>query len=162
MGEITMKRHGRTVAATAAAAALFACGQRPAARDDRGALDALRQEHMRGVNARDVGTVLAGMADDVVYLGPDLAPVTGRDSLGALLQAVYEQIQPEITITPVDLTIAGDWAAEWGCLGGRILPRGGGDPIPNSGKYLVVYRWSEDEGWRITRDIYNTGPCPGG
>ena len=148
------------LAASASVCAL-ACGPTPVARDDRGALEVLRREHVEGVNARDADAVLGGMAEDVVYLAPGLAPVVGRDSLGVIIRAVYQQIQPGITMTPVDVAIQGNEAVEWGCLGGRILPLEGGDAIPNDGKYVFVYRWRDDTGWKITRDIYNAGPCPG-
>ena len=61
-------------------------------------------------------------------------------------------------MTPREMILRGDLAFEWGCLGGRVNQVGGGDPIPNDGKYFFVYRWLADTGWKITHDVYNVGP----
>ena len=141
---------------------LGACedGGRDAA-EDRAAIDSLRAEHMLAVNSRDADLLLSGMAGDVVYLGPDLAPVIGTAELDPLLRQSYERLSPDITMTAREVQIRGDWAVEWGCLGGAVNPVGGGEPMPNDGKYLFVYEWMPDTGWKLTHDIYNMGPCGG-
>jgi ketosteroid isomerase-like protein len=133
-----------------------------AARDaaqDRAAIDSLRAEHILAVNSRDADLFLSGMAEGVVCLGPDQAPVLGTSDLGALLRTTYEEVAPDITMTARDVQIQGDLAIEWGCLGGAVHLVAGGDPLPNDGKYLFVYQWLPGTGWKLTHDVYNMGPC---
>lgn len=126
---------------------------------DRAAIDSLRSEHLTAVNTRDADLLLSGMAKDVVYLQPDLAPLLGHQAIDSLVRPAFEVLAPNITMTPRKVVVRGDWAFEWGCLGGHIDRVGGGEPIPNDGKYFFLYQWLPETGWKITHDVYNTGPC---
>lgn len=140
---------------------VIGCGGEPRTTEaDRASIDSLRAEHVVGVNGRDADLVLRGMSDNVVYLGPELAPVVGLEALGAIIRPAYEELDPDITMTPQEVTVDRPHAFEWGCLGGVIRPSAGGDPITNEGKYLFLYRWAPGVGWKITHDVYNAGPCP--
>lgn len=136
-----------------------ACNPPARAGQDRASLDSILREHVNAVNSRNADAVLESVTDDIIYLAPQAPPVSGRDSLEAVLRPAYEEFQPRITMTPQEVEIHGDVAVEWGCLGGELQPLDGGDPIPNEGKYLLVYERQETLGWKIARDVYNTGPC---
>jgi ketosteroid isomerase-like protein len=141
-------------------AVLAACNAEP--RDegrDVAAIDSLLAAHVTAVNTRDVELLLDGMAPDLVYLAPDVPPIVGTAALDAVVRPAYQILAPAITMTRKELVLRGDWAVEWGCLGGHINRADGGDPIPNQGKYLFVYQRLPDRGWRITHDSYNNGPC---
>lgn len=129
---------------------------------DRAALDSIRAEHVRAVNHRDADLLLESMATDVVYLAPEAAPVLGIDALGDMVRRAYEQFIPDVTMSPREVITSAGWAFEWGCLGGTVTPAAGGDPVPNDGKYLFVYRSHPQTGWKLVYDIYNYGPCTPG
>lgn len=136
-----------------------ACNAPADSGQERAALDSIRMEHVRAVNSRNADLVLESMAENVVYLAPQLRPISGRHPLESMLRSAYDRFQPRITMTPREVSVHGALAVEWGCLGGELQPLDGGDPIPNQGKYLLVYQWQESLGWKIAKDVYNTGPC---
>lgn len=151
----------KSILAMCAVALLAACNE--GRRDellDRAAIDSLRAEHVHAVNSRNADLLLSTYAESVVYLAPDLAPVLGRQALDTLIRPLYQQIVPAITMTPKEVVLNGDVAFEWGCLGGNIGKVGGGDPISNEGKYIMIYRWLASTGWKATHGAANYGPCP--
>lgn len=146
--------------ATFAMVVLATCSdQQRSTADDRTAIDSLRAEHVMAVNSRNIDLLLSGMSEDVVYLAPDAPPAIGRDTLDARVRPVYEAFNPDITMTPREVVINGNLAFEWGCLGGSITPVDSGAVISNDGKYLYIYRWRAETGWKIARDMYTPGPC---
>lgn len=126
---------------------------------DLAAIDSVRAEYTRSVNARDAPEVLARMTEGVVHLAPQAPPYVGREAVGEMLGPAYEDFVPAVTMTPVEVTVEGDAAVEWGCLGGTITSVDGSREISNEGKYLRVYRRVAGAGWKVDRDAFNYGPC---
>ncbi len=142
---------------TIALAVASACGpaSAPDSSRDLEAIHALRQGHVEAVNTGDIDANMAGFADDVVYLPPDLPPIHGKDSMRAFVESFHEAFQAEIEMTPEEVVVMGDWAFDWGVLTGVVRPLGGGPGTRLDGKYLYLYQRQPDGSWKIARDIYN-------
>jgi uncharacterized protein (TIGR02246 family) len=129
--------------------------------DDLAAIAQIRDEHVEAVNTFDADLLLRGMAEDVVYLGPDLAPIVGKPALDAFVRPIYAAMGPDgwhISMAAEDVRIDGNWAFEWGNIDGTA--RGAdGAMAPFLAKYLFVYRREPDGAWRIVYDAYNANPA---
>ena len=110
---------------------------------------------MEGVNNRDVELVLRDMSDDVIYLGPGMEPLEGKQALRDFITPLYEVIRPDIKMIPKDTRIIDNTAIEWGLIHGEMAEVGVDTIQKINFKYIFVYEKSEDGKWLITRDIYN-------
>jgi uncharacterized protein (TIGR02246 family) len=124
---------------------------------DRLAIAAVRAEHLEAVNTTNVELLIRGMAPAVVYLAPGLGPIEGIDALREFVTPIYEEVRPQIAMTPRDVQVVGDVAYEWGLIEGSIiLPDGTAEPV--NLKYVFVYRRQPDASWVIVYDVYNDNP----
>lgn len=116
------------------------------------AIGAVRTEHIEAVNSTDVDRLLTGMADDIVYLAPQLLPIRGKDELRRFVAPIYAKASINIAMDALSLEVSGDHAVEWGNVRGTLVLEGA-DLEPVNLTYLFVYRLDSDGRWRISHDI---------
>lgn len=128
---------------------------------------AVRQE-IEAANARQVDAILKGdvqaaaanYADDAIFMNPGAPAAQGK----AALVAVFDGMLQSTTISDVrmrtnDVVVSGDLAVEYGSYAWTLTPKGG-KAMPDSGKYMTVWRKQADGSWRIIRDINNSDVPP--
>lgn len=59
-----------------------------------------------------------------------------------------------------EITIAGDYAFEWGTYRGSVRPGAGGDVMPYSGKLMRILQRQPDGSWKMHRTMMTTDPQP--
>ncbi|MBC2839859.1 nuclear transport factor 2 family protein [Robiginitalea sp. SC105] len=118
-------------------------------------IDLIRERHVLGVNTTDVEMVLKDFSSDIIYLGPGLRPIEGKEALREFIAPLYEIILPRIEMTPRDINIKDDVAIEWGLINGTMGQVGSDSTQNIHFKYIFVYERSSGGEWLITRDIYN-------
>ncbi len=122
---------------------------------DLEAIKLIRETHVKAVNTTDVELVLKDFSSDIIYLGPGLKPIEGKDALREFVTPLYEIIMPEIEMIPKDIKIINDVAIEWGLIKGQASQKGSDSIQIINSKYMFVYERSSGGDWLITRDIYN-------
>jgi ketosteroid isomerase-like protein len=129
---------------------------------DRLAIEALNQHDVKAALASDVAAIVAQWTDDFVVL-PPVGPITrGRSANAALVEQGREQMR---TLTPVDyvvdfeeITIAGDYAIEWGTFRGSARPLAGGADVTYSGKLMRILKRQPDGTWKMHRTMMTNDP----
>jgi uncharacterized protein (TIGR02246 family) len=116
---------------------------------------------LSATKAGDLDTLLALMAEDVVFLVPGQPPMVGKASFAALQKAQWTQGLPDFEGTSEiqEIEVLGQWAFMWTKLAIAITPPGGGRPIARSGHTLSVLRKERDK-WVLARDANMLAPAP--
>lgn len=119
---------------------------------DEAAIRALIQRWHDATAVGDVDTVLALMAEDVVFLVPGHAPMTGRATFEAGLGAIVRTDRIRSTGDVEEVQVSGDLAFAVTKLTVRIEPLDGGAPDIRTGHAMSVFRRDASGGWRLIRD----------
>lgn len=85
---------------------------------------------------------------------PDSPPVRGIDAAREFLADFLDAFTMDIKLASEDIVVDGDLAYDWGTVSGTLEPDGG-QPLPVSNTYLLVYQRSADGSWRQSKHIWN-------
>jgi len=99
----------------------------------------------------DAEGMVAFYADDAMLMPPGAPLMRGKDAIRQFWTGFTSMGAIDAVLTTDDVMESGDLAVESGHFELTITPKGGGAPIKDSGKYLVVWR----DG-KIVRDIFNS------
>ena len=101
------------------------------------------------------------LADDAIFMPPNLPPKSGPD-LRAWLKDFVERFEVEwLTFTSVDVLVIADLAVHSYSYRWRVTPRSGGESTISVGKGMHVLRKRADGSWLIWRAIWNASPATG-
>ena len=113
--------------------------------------------------ARDMDRWLAGFTEDIVVMPPGERMTVGLDALreaSRIMFSWHEKYEIKIDSELLEIAVAGDWAYTRDIYEARYLPPGGGDPILDPGRSLIIWRRQPDGAWLISRYMSN-GPTGG-
>ena len=145
-------------------AAMLSCsGPTVTRRDTEVDKAAIRTFIRRAVEVNRAGDAAAWadfFAEGGVYMPANSPEVTTRAGLREAAERYFGEFQPKIVITPVEIEVSEDWAFAKTTVTGTLLPKSGGDPVPEpvpvNGKEIAVYRRQQDGGWKLWRLIGNS------
>jgi len=97
------------------------------------------------------------IADDAVLMPPNAPAVIGKDAIRSWNALMSQQFRFQ-AYKPVDdeLVVAGKWAFRRATADWTLAPVAGGEPIRDSGKFIIIYERQPDGSWRVARDIWNS------
>jgi len=108
----------------------------------------------KAANADQMATLYT---TDAFVLYPNQAAVAGRSAILAYFKAFFgEFAQEDFELTSAEIEIVGPWAFDRGTYRWKAVPRAGGDPITDYGKYLVILQRQADGSWKVARDMDNS------
>jgi ketosteroid isomerase-like protein len=142
----------------AIALALLHVGCQPRAPEtELEAINTLQGQVDAAIMAGDTESYVALIAEDAVLMPPNAPPVIGKDAIRSWNQTVSQQFRIE-GYTPVDneVVLAGKWAFRRATADWTLRPLVGGEPIHDSGKFIIIYERQADGSWRVARDIWNS------
>lgn len=112
------------------------------------------------VNAGNLDRLLALMADDVVFLGPDRAPF-GRDGFSANFLAARQRIQVHCNSELEEVVVVGIVAYTRSRDTLSVTRFAGGETTRLAGHRITVYRKQPDGRWLLARDAHTLSPVDG-
>lgn len=126
---------------------------------EKASIDSLEHQFMKLAIAGDfAGLVKAYYADEAIILPPNMPAATGHAGIEAVLKTF-----PPITafeLNTDEVVGHGDLAYVRGRYTMTFSPPGA-PPIPDSGKYLEIWRKQADGSWKATRDMFSSDiPLP--
>lgn len=126
---------------------------------DRAVIDSMASAFTKGAIAADyAGLVKMYYADDAVLLPPNMPAATGH----AAIEAVFHTFPPitAFTIRTEEAVGVGDLAYVRGRYSMVFSPPGMA-AMPDSGKYLEIWRKQADGSWKSSRDMFSSDvPLP--
>jgi uncharacterized protein (TIGR02246 family) len=137
----------------------------PAAEEARREIEAFNARLDAAGRRMDNEAVMALWAEDGVDLLPGLEPMVGKKAITDWLQGVKKQLggfTMKVNETKWhDITLAGEYAFEWGVTHQIVQPPGGAKPAESRGKMLLVLRRSPRGEWLIVREAWTPNPPSG-
>lgn len=151
------------VALVLAVTAMVSCSGPTVTRDPEADKAAVRAFISRAAKVNQSGDPAAWtdlFAEGGIYMPANGPEVTTRAGLQEVAAGYFGEFQPKVVITPVEIEVFGDWAFAKTTVKGTLLPRTGGDPVPEpipvDGKEIAVYRRQQNGGWKLWRLIGNS------
>jgi uncharacterized protein (TIGR02246 family) len=122
----------------------------------RRAIAAANQSFIVALKKPDIKAITDAFEPDAILLPTGADMLQGRDLIVAYFASLlaHRQIVEGTSVT-VDVVLSGDTAYETGLY---TLTTRSGDaaPMPDRGKYLIVWHHDADDHWRVTREISNS------
>jgi uncharacterized protein (TIGR02246 family) len=109
--------------------------------------------------AGDVETVLALMAEDVVFLVAGQPPMRGRSGFEKGLRALLETHRIESSSDIQEVEVCGDLAYCWSVLTVRVIPKAGGQAVVRTGSAVSILKKQAGGAWAVVRDANLLGPA---
>lgn len=147
---------GTSPASTAPIPATLAPAKAPVdEKVDRAAIHDLIRRTQDANNAGDPDAWLDCFAADAVYMPPGSPAVSDPAGMRAIAEAGFSGSTVDITLTPVEIEIHGDWAfARLQVQGSGTLVTGDA-PFPIDMKEIILLERQSDGAWKIARLIAN-------
>jgi ketosteroid isomerase-like protein len=121
------------------------------------ALNKLQSEVDSAIIAGETDRYLALLTEDAVLMPPNGPPVSGREAIGSWNRAISRQFRiQEYRSVDDEVVVAGDWAFRRASIDWTVAPVAGGQPVRDSGKYIIIYRRQKDRSWRVARDMWSS------
>ena len=123
------------------------------------AIEASSAEFVKAYNSKSAAGVASLYADDAAAFPPDMKRVDGRENIQKLWQGAMDLGISDLTLTTVEVEESGDLAFETGTFTLKAPGNEGGKPVDAAGKYVVVWKKTQDGSWKLYRDIWNPDPA---
>lgn len=125
---------------------------------DLAAITAFNSRYVQAINSGDMPTLSSLTDDDHIMLIPGRAPLEGKAANDAANAKYFEQFNTDEHWYPVETVIDGNLAYQRGTFTSTATPKAGGAARTAKGSFLRIYRRQPDGSWRMTRDMFNSGP----
>jgi ketosteroid isomerase-like protein len=93
---------------------------------DRQAIAAATAQFQAAENAGSVDQFRSHFADDLVMMAPNKPPVTGGDSVAALMREFHDAFAVQVEYNSQEIVVFGDWAFDRGTEQYTLTPKAGG------------------------------------
>jgi ketosteroid isomerase-like protein len=118
------------------------------------------QEFMAAITARNGAQLVESFyTDDAIVLPPGQGTVTGKAQIQAFFDGMIKAGAGNLTLVTDRVERNGDLAVELGRYTMTIKPPQG-PPIPDQGKYIVVFRLQPGGRWKAQMDIFKSSIPP--
>ena len=110
-------------------------------------------------NAADVDRLMQLYAETAVSMPYNRPALEGRAVIEADFREFFAAFTAHHKTTIISLEVLDDWSIERGLYELSAIPKGGGAPLTESGKHIVVRR-KVDGSWKVQQEIWNTDAPP--
>jgi uncharacterized protein (TIGR02246 family) len=122
----------------------------------RDSLDAKNTRLAMAMTTGDTATMMSIYADDAVLMLADMPAARGREAIARVNAGLFSAYTvSNASFTTTDVIVTGDYAIETGAYRMTLKPRTG-PAIPDTGKYISVWRRDANGNWKMIRDMSNS------
>jgi len=121
----------------------------------RKAIEEANLKFGEAIRQGDAAALAALYTEDATLLPPDSDMIQGSQGIETFWNGGLQMGIKDAVLTTVHVSGSGDLAYEIGKFTLTIQPEGQ-DPIESKGKYVVVWKQTDDGSWRLHVDIWNS------
>jgi ketosteroid isomerase-like protein len=127
----------------------------------RSSLEASSDAFHQALRTDNVDTLFAYVSDDVVIMPPGEPALRGKAAMRQWYEGFLSQYRTSsLTLANRELFVGDEWAVETGTYEWTLVPAAGGDPLPDGGNYMQVWKAQPDGQWLFHREVWNSsGPA---
>jgi len=122
------------------------------------AVTAVLEQYAAAVNAGDLESALALMADDAMHMPPDGPPIIGIAAIRSHAESFFRDYAMQTHNRLDEVVVAGDLAFLRTSYTDTWTPRGEGEATAWSGVWLILLRKQPDGSWKMWRDMWSVVP----
>jgi uncharacterized protein (TIGR02246 family) len=123
----------------------------------KAAINRTRNEYVAAWRAANADRIANLYTNDALVLYPNQAAIAGRAAILVYFKSFFAEFTQELfELTSAEIEVFGPWAFDRGTVRWRGVPRAGGDPVEDHGKYLVILQRQPDGSWKVARDMDNS------
>lgn len=140
---------------------LSACG--PSEADEKAKIQGTMDEYSAAVLEGNLERWISIWQEDAVRMPANQPQAVGVEQIKASVAPGFEMINTDkFNINMEEIQVLGDEAYARGVYSYAMTPKGGGDRIESSGKFLTLFEKQEDGSWKIAVDSFseNAPPAP--
>jgi ketosteroid isomerase-like protein len=115
----------------------------------------LRKKYMESQDIGDVEGCLSYWDDEGALMPPNSEVAQGKKALRALYEDLFGHYDEKNMITFDEIGVSEDWSFAQGCYEGVDIPKDGGEPVPQKGKYLEIHRRQLDGSLKFFRHMWS-------
>ncbi|MFX0182295.1 MAG: YybH family protein [Candidatus Hodarchaeota archaeon] len=119
------------------------------------AIEEVWKTYASTLGAGDMDGWISLWIDDGIQMPPDVPRNIGKEKIREYNQKTLDQFQFKISINNEEVRETNDWGFARGLYSFELIPKGEGETIKGSGKFLTVLEKQDDGSWKIARDIFN-------
>lgn len=152
----------------------------PAPEQDPGAVGQLRERYIAAVNDGDLDTLMGFWTDDGVLIPPGQPAASGKETIRAWYQGMFNQVDADIDIRSAETRISGDWGYDRGTFTMALASKAAagtgtaapGTPpgpaaadvktpaSPQTFNYVVIVERGAGGDWKVARNIWTPDVSP--
>ena len=134
-----------------------ACTQKVDIEADVEAMKSLTEEWVAAYNGGDLEGLVSLYTDDAIKVPPNMPTLEGKDAIRDDFNSFFEQNTAIENDGPSDeVIVCGDLAVVRGTYTGTFTPKVGGEPIPDTGRWVAFHKRQSDGSWKIYYEIWNS------
>ena len=103
---------------------------------------------------------LSLLSDDIIAMVPGAPAIVGKKAVWQGMGPVFEHNKMDFVVTVEEVRVADDWAFARATFTFQGAPKNGEKAFEGIGKAIYILERQPDDGWKISRDIYNWDPSP--
>lgn len=107
------------------------------------------------ITAGDLDRWLDLWAEDGKQMPPGAPARIGQDEIREGTRPMSELFDTQMTISPDEVRILGDYAFSHGIFEYAMTPKEGGETVRRQGKFLTILARQSDGSWKIAIDCFN-------
>ena len=127
-------------------------------------IEALNQHDVKATLAMDTDAIISQWTDDFVVLHAAGPIIRGQSANAAAAKTSMEQMKAfmpiEYNLDVQEITVAGDYAFEWGTYRGSARSLTGSENVNYVGKFMRILQRQPDGSWKMHRTMATTDTQP--
>jgi uncharacterized protein (TIGR02246 family) len=119
------------------------------------AINEIFDQYASTLGAGDIDSWISLWIDDGIQMPPDVPSNIGKEKIREYNRKTLDLFQFKMTVNTEEVRETSDWGFARGTYTFELTPKGEGEIIKGSGKFLTVLEKQDDGSWKIARDIFN-------
>ncbi len=119
-------------------------------------IDRVIGNYLSALEAADVDRVMALYTDDAVLMPANAAAQVGEQALRSFYQALFQQVALELTFTPAETRVLGEWVFARVDVAGTRTHKDSGEAEQVDNKVMLLLQQDDEGAWKIARQMFNS------
>lgn len=108
------------------------------------------------LSSGDLEALMSVYADDIVMMPPNQPERLGKAAVRSMWQDLLRDFTVQVSVSTEEVKVLGEWAFERGTFAMEMVPKSGGAPLQDIGKYLDVLQQQADGSYKPSRVCFNS------
>ena len=108
-------------------------------------------------NKGDVEGLLTIMTENAVIMPPNEPKISGKEAIGSWTKSFFDPFENyHLSCSLEEVQVAGTWAFILGHFTLTLTPKGGGEVIDETSKFIDILEQQPNGDWKLAREIFNS------